>query len=549
MRMTKQRTNPSKPLRRLVFEPDAHQGMRCGINQVVDAIRPTLGPVARTVAISDVFETKPPELLDKGGLIARRITNLPERDSDMGAMYIRHMLWHLYEEVGDGTATAAVLFQAIYNGGLKYIAAGGNAMKLRNHLMQTLDLISATLNEVTQPVANVQQLTHLAESVCHDPPLAAALGDIFDVIGEHGQLDIRTSYKHQVGHQFMEGAYWKEGAAARGLLAGGDEPGYFLLPDAAILISDLEFEDVNVLVALLGGLMKVGVKSLLIMGSQFSEPVLNFLVANKRNEQFRVLAVKTPGTMPADQVATLEDIAVLTGGKPLLKAAGDTLRSITLDHLGHARRVWVDRTMFGIVSGEGSPQTVRAHQKALQIRLENATDKKVREILQARIARLAGGFATLYLGGATETEVKTRKEMAEQTARVLRHAVRGGIVPGAGVALLACQQAVSEAMTGIQDSDQRAAYRILHDALEMPLHVICQNAGYDEAAVARARLAGQGCGLDVRTGELVPVMEAGIFDVAPAIKGAVQHAVHSAALALTVDVLVHHKNPTVTYDP
>ena len=547
--MTRNRTKTGNTVQRLVFQPDTYAGMQRGVNQVVDAIRPTLGPESRTVAIEQVLSNKIPELLDKGGIIARRITELPNRDSDMGAMYIRHMLWKLHDEMGDGTATAAVLFQAVYNQGLKYIAAGGNAMRLRQSLMQGMAVILDALDDMTQPIIGEDALVHLATSLCHDPELATIMGEVFDIIGEHGQLDVRTGRSRTVDREYVEGMYWNQGAVSRQMLSGGSNPTRLHMTNTAIIISDLAVEDVQILVAVVESLMKAGIKSLLIIGSKFSEDVINFLIANKDPEKFRAVAVKVPGLAAAEQMAALQDIAILTGGTPLFNAAGDQLNKLTPKHLGQARRLWVDRTMFGIVSGRRNARDLRQHLNELKARYEKATDSKEREALQTRIGKLMGGVATLLVGGNTELELKARKELAQQTAKTLRRAVTGGVVPGGGVALLDCQPPLADALANTDNSDERAAYRILHDAVAAPLRTICNNAGYDEAMVAKVRLAGPGHGLDVRTGEVVVTAENGIYDAAPVLKAVVEYAITSAALALTVDVLVHHKSPQNVTEP
>lgn len=518
--------------------------MQRGINHLVDAIRPTLGPVSRTVVVSHVFDHKKPEVLDKGAVIARRITDLPDRDSDMGAMYLRHMLWRLYEEAGDGTATAALLFQAIYNGGLKYIAAGGSPVHLAHYLRQGLECITHSLEAMSTPVAGETQYTQLAQSVCHDPPLAAVMGEIFDVIGQYGQLDVRAGRGRQTDCQYVEGMYWKAGAVSRQMLQGGSEPDYVMMPDAAIIISDLEIDDVPALANVIKPLIKAGIKRCLLLGERFSEDVINFLLANRETDRFRMIAVRLPATQPEERMMILQDIAILTGGIPLHKGAGDRLESLTPQHAGQARRVWVDKTTFGIVSGRRNAQALRSHVRELRKRLKNTTDSKERELLTTRLGKLLGGVATLLVGGDNEFDIDLRKERAQQAAKVLRRAVEGGVVPGGGAALLDCQ--VVLAGHTAHDADERAAYRILRDALEMPLRCICSNAGYDEATVAQVRLAGQGHTLDVHTGKVVPALEHGILDVTPVLKAAVHYAVSSAAQALTVDVLVHHKNPPVS---
>lgn len=538
-----------KPPERLVFQPSTAESMKRGINIIVDTIRPTLGPIPRMVAVSQALDHKPPELLDKGGLIARRITNLPDRDTDMGAMYARQMLWQLYEEMGDGTATAAVLFQSIYNAGLTYVVSGGNAMRLRQHLQAGLSLIYDDLEGLQQPVEGAEQLAHLAESICHDPLLAAELGEIFDFIGEYGQLDVRRGHKHHHEHDYLKGMYWRRGAVSRQMLAGGKDPDRIVMNDAAIVLSDLEIEDVRMLVQMVESLMRAGARSLLIIGSKFSDDVINFILANKNPDKFRIIAVKVPGNTDAEQVTHLKDMSVLTGATPLYKGAGDTLTSMKPSYLGKAKHLWVERTMFGLVSDEKYTEAITGHMADLMMLAESARTIEEKEALHVRIGKMLGGVAILRVGGNTPTEMDAQIALAKETEKSIRHAIRDGVVPGGGVALAHCKQGLSDALAQATDGDECAAYRILLNALDEPMRTICHNAGFDMAKIAEIKLAGNGSGLDARSGEIADMLDAGIYDIASVVKAAVRSAVTSAALALTVDVLVHHKNPETSYKP
>ena len=319
------KANSSASPERLVFQPDASLSLQRGINLIVDAVRPTLGPIPRTVAVSQALDNKPPDLLDNGGLIARRISDLPDRDADMGAMLLRQMLWQLYEDCGDGTATAAVIFQSIYSDGLKYLAAGGNAMRLRHQLRECLAAALETLDEMTKPVNGREQLAQLAERICGDPELAEHLGEVFDFIGEHGQLDVRRGHTRFIEHDYMKGMYWKRGAVSRAMLKGGKEPDRIVMNDAAILLSDLDIVNPGDLLPVINTLMRAGAKGLLLVGASFSENVINLILNNKKPEKFRIVAVKTPGSTEDERRAHLSDMAVITGAIPLFKTAGATL--------------------------------------------------------------------------------------------------------------------------------------------------------------------------------------------------------------------------------
>ena len=511
---------------------------------MVEAIRPTLGPRPRIVAIDRVLSGKMPELLDDGGTIARRIIELPNRDEDMGAMFIRHLLWRLHERVGDGTATAAVLFQSVYNQGVRYLVSGGDAMRLRHYLEKGMQVILDKLASMTIHLRGKEQLAQIAESICYDPPLAQMLGEIFDIIGEYGRLEIRSGRSRELEREYVEGMYWERGVVSREMITDHTRL-RTEMENATILISDLEIEDPHQLLPVIAMTMEANIGALLIVAGKLSGSAIALLLANnKKSEQFQAIAVKTPGYGVDEQAAALEDLAILTGGRPFLKATGDTLSGIKLQDLGRARRVWADPHNFGIVGGKGDPRLLRRHIVHLRTAFGRAEEPVVRKQLQQRIGKLMGGSATLWVGGATELEITARKELAERTANALRGAAREGVLPGGGVSLLACRPALQQMLAQSTERDERAAYGMLIKALEEPTRTIIANAGYDASEImAEIKLAGPGHGFDVRSEQVVDMAQAGVLDVATVQKAAVHGAIAGAALALTIDVLIHRKKP------
>jgi chaperonin GroEL len=541
---------PKRQNPQVVFQPQAYRGMQRGINQMVEAVRPTLGPLPRFVAIDRAAESRTPELLDSGATIARRILELPDRDADTGAMFLRHVLWQVHEKVGDGTATTAVLLQSIYNQGVRYLTSGGNAMLLRRHLEEGMHVILNELTGMTVQVEGRRILAQVAQSICYDPPLAKLLGEIFDIIGEHGQLDIRSGRSRELEREYVEGMYWDGGLLSREMITDHAKL-RTEMHNAAILISDLAMEDPHQLVPILEMANGAGIRALLIIATQLSSSVTALLLsASREPEKFQVIAAKTPGMTSTEQAMAMEDLAILTGGRPLVKIAGHTLNGVRLEDLGQARRVWADHTYSGIVGGSGNPRALRAHVASLRSAFGRATDKDLRQKLQKRIGKLMGGSATLWVGGTTEAEIKTRRELAERTADALRGVVREGMLPGGGVSLLACHQPLQQRLEHSADANERAAYQILIKAMEAPIRAILTNAGYDASEVmAEIRLAGNGHGFDVRSRHIVDMAQAGIWDAAAVLKAAVHSAVSGAALALTTDVLVHHKKPQQVMEP
>ncbi len=540
--MTKSQT------RRVVLQPDTYQGMQRGIHLMVNAVRPTLGPLPRIVALEHAHgSNRMPELLDDAGAITRRILQLPDRDADMGAMFVRHLLWRLREEVGDGTATAAVLFQSIYDQGVRYIVAGGNAMRLRHHLEIGMRAILDELAGMAVHLAGKKHLAQIAESICYDPPLSKMLGEIFDIIGEYGRLEIRSGRSREIEREYVEGMYWKSGVVSRQMVSA-ENKFRAELENAAVLISNLELEDARQLLFIANKVRRAEIRTLLIIANNVSDTVAAVLTGiSKEPEKFQAIAVKAPGAAMGDQIAAMEDLAILTGGGQIIRDAGQTLDSVKFEDLGHARRVWADRTHFGIIGGKGDPRALRQHIARLRVAFGRTDDAEARKKLRQRIGKLMGGSATLWVGGATELEIDERKARAERTSDALRGAIMEGVLPGGGVSLWACRPKLQKMLDQSTDSDERAAYRMLIKALEMPIRTILDNAGYDASEMmAEIKHAGADSGFDVRSGEIIDVVKAGIFDAANVQRAAARSAIAGAALALTVDVLVHHKKPKQT---
>jgi chaperonin GroEL len=347
---------PKRKLQRLVFQPQTYERLQRGINQIVDAVRPTLGPLARTVAIAKIVGGGAPELLDNGGVIARRIIQLPDRDEDVGAMLTRQMLWQLQENVGDGTATAAVLFQSIFNQGVRYITAGGNAVRLRAALENGLQVILDELDAMTIPIGGQKSLTGVARSLSHDLQLATMLGEIFDVIGEYGHLEIQSGHSREHEHDYVGGTYWmNSGVFSASMLTQAS----IQFENTAILITDLDIDDPYQLAPIMRAALQAGSRTLVIVARSLSEKVIGFLLTNKKTDKFHAIAVKTPGVQVDDQMFAMQDLAVLTGGRPLVRAAGQTLDNLKPDDLGWARAAWATRTNLGVIGGKGDPRRLR----------------------------------------------------------------------------------------------------------------------------------------------------------------------------------------------
>jgi chaperonin GroEL len=549
------------------------------MHRVIDAIRPTLGPYPRVVAVAPrrARSARALEMLDDGGMIARRITRLPNQNEDAGAAYIREILWNQRAEVGDGIATTAVIFQTVYDEGLRYLASGGNPALLRTQLNRGLRVIEDELEQHTMMLQGRVALSQLAESICHDAHLAKLMGEIFDIIGEYGTLQIGRGQGRVSDREYSEGLYWQSGVLSRTMLSstptGVEETGgpvdvsdRVRLENPAILITDMPIERQEDLIAIISRAVEAEIKALLVVTPRIARKPLTLLVANQKQGNLKVkfVAVRTPlirspkggqrsETSSNRSILAMQDMAILTGARPLLVSTGDRLTRVSPQDFGRARRVWADRSSFGIIGGRGDPRKLRQHIADLRTAFEHTRDAKTREQLRERIGKLMGGTATLKIGGLTEAEIAERMVLAKRTSSAMRAAMAGamrnrnrnggggGVVPGGGVALLTCRPALQRAFAHDPTPEAQAAFRILSKALETPIRTLLHNAGVADPGEILAELArlGPEYGCNVKTGEIVDMTTAGIFDVAGVLKAAVHSAVGGAALALTVDALIH----------
>lgn len=536
---------------RVVFQEQAHQGFQIGINQIADAVRPTLGPYPRIVAITKV---KPhdqlPEMLDDGGTIARRIIQLPDRDVDTGAMFIRQLLWRQHEQQGDGTATTAVLFQSIYNQSMKFIAAGGNSMIMRRYLENGMRIILDELSKETIPVEGRETIAEVAESVCGDPELAEVLGEIFSIMGIYGQVEVRSGKSRGIEREYVSGTYFESGLHNQ-LMVNDHENVRAQIENPSIFLSDLEIKKASDIIPVIRVAAEAGMPGLVVVCRSISDEAVGILMRASQNpDRFKAMAVKTPGNKVTEQDAFLEDLAILTGGKAYLRATADSFQNIRLDDLGEARRIWADKNFLSVFGGKGDPVEIRRHINQLKGRYEKIDDMDIRSITLTRLGKFMGGSATLFIGGMSELDIQDRKEKAQRAISAVRAALLRGVLPGGGAALLAVKPVLAELIDKADDLEEKVSYQILHRGLEEPTRTILSNAGYDaNVFIDRLAAEGKGFGVDVRSGEIVDMVKTGIFDSAGVLLEAVRGAISSAALGITVDVMVHRKRQKIANRP
>lgn len=526
---------------RLAFEPISRRALRRGFNALAQTMRVTLGPRGRLVAVQRENSRRGPELLNDGATIARRFVGLPNRFETMGAFLARHIAWQVEEAVGDGATTAVVIAQALINEAEKYVAAGHNAMQIRLGIERALPHLLHALSQQAQPLDSAARITALAASITGSEPVAQLLEEIFDTVGPHGAIDVRTSYSRVHERRYIRGVLWNNGWASSHFAT---DAGTAILKRPYLLFTTHEVNKATQLTPILEQLLKAdgGKRGLVLLSPMLLQDALNVLVANKERNVLPTLAIKAPG-LGAEKDEILHDLAALCGGRVILQQTGELLENVVLADLGQADEVQAIRSSFTLIGGKGRPAAVRQRVQVLQEQLRTAPYGRDRNRLVERIGKLQGGVALLEIGGATEAERDYTKERANEAVHVVRLGLQHGVVAGGGVALLHARCALNELEL---PPAQQPAIAILQQALIAPAAAILTNSGFDAAPILHHLLSGQNgsrlhdnCGFDVMAERYVDMLDAHIVDPLRVLQSALQIGVSGALMALTTDVLVH----------
>ncbi len=533
---------------RVLFQPHTREALKAGIDTLASAVAPTLGPLTGPVALDDKDRGGSPELLDDGGTIARRILQLDDADADVGAMLLREILWRQREVYGDGAATAAVMFQTVFAEGQRFISAGGNAMLLRQALETGLSCLLKSLQQQIRPLETQADIERVARSIGGDGDVAATLADIFDVLGAHGAIEVREGGR-DLGHEFFLGSFW-ESQVPSNIVFEAVVGHRIELQNTAWLISDFALEDLTALVKLVTDTDAAGYNSLVIVAKSFSQQIIAAQGANSRMQGFQLVYLEPTGLVD-EQEAALDDLALITGGQVLRTITGDTLNSTALASLGESELAWVDRNRFGIIAGGGDEAVVERQVETLEARYSRSDDERQQVLLRARIGRLRGGSAVVYAAGSSESELQYQTKVISRTIAAMRAALLGGTLPGGGAALLRCLDTLRERYADSADLYERAAWDILRKAAEAPCRMLLENAGHEAPGLVVDQIASavNGAGYDLRVGRLVDMHREGVVDSAAALMGAARNGIGGAALALTVDTIVHRANPPLAIEP
>ncbi|SDJ58058.1 chaperonin GroEL [Bradyrhizobium sp. Rc2d] len=520
----------------LKFATEARERMLRGIDTLANAVKVTLGPKGRNVVIERSFGA--PRITKDGITVAKEI-ELEDRFENMGAQMVREVASRTSDIAGDGTTTATVLAEAIVKEGAKSVAAGMNPMDLKRGIDLAVDAIVHDLKSHARKVTANEEIAQVATiSANGDAEIGKFLADAMKKVGNEGVITVEEAKSLSTELEIVEGMQFDRGYISP-YFATNAEKMRVELEDVYLLIHEKKLSVLQTLLPLLEAVAQSG-KPLLIVAEDVEGEALATLLVNKLRGGLKVAAVKAPG-FGDRRKAMLEDIAILTGGTAISEDIGIKLENVTLDMLGRAKKVVVDKESTTIVDGAGAKKDIEARTTQIKVQIEETTSDYDREKLQERLAKLAGGVAVIRVGGATEVEVKERKDRVDDAHHATRAAVEEGILPGGGVALLRAQKALKGMRTA--NADQKAGVEIVRRALRMPACQIAENAGEEGSLVVNKVLENDNYnwGFNAATGEYQDMVKAGVIDPAKVVRTALQDASSIAALLITTEALVAEK--------
>ena len=521
---------PAKDVR---FSRDAREGITRGVDILANAVRVTLGPKGRNVVIGKSYGA--PRITKDGVTVAKEI-ELKDRFENMGAQMLRAVASKTHDHAGDGTTTATVLAQAIVREGMKSVAAGIDPMDLKRGIDLAVTRVVEDLKGRSKPVANNEEIAQVGIiSANGDEIVGRKIAEAMEKAGKEGVITIEEASGIEFELDTVDGMQFDRGYLSPYFITNPEKMDVELT-DPYILIHEKKLSNLQAMLPILEAVVQSG-RPLLIIAEDIEGEALATLVVNKLRGGLKVAAVKAPG-FGDRRKAMLEDIAILTNGQTISEELGIKLENVTLDMLGTAKRVTIDKDSTTIVDGAGADDAIKGRIEAIRQQIEITTSDYDKEKLQERLAKLAGGVAIIKVGGASEVEVKERKDRVEDALHATRAAVEEGIVPGGGTALLYASKALDN-LKGIND-DQTRGIDIVRKALQAPLRQIAQNAGYDGAVVAGRLIDGndQNLGFNAQTEVYENLVKAGVIDPTKVVRSALQDAASVAGLLITTEAAV-----------
>lgn len=515
------------------YGDDARKALEAGVDSLANTVKITLGPKGRNVVLDRPYGS--PLVTNDGVTIAKDIV-LSDPFENMGAQIIREVATKTNDVAGDGTTTASVLAQAIVKEGLKNVAAGANPMVLKRGIMKATEVAVEELKKISKEVEDKTAIAQVASISASDEKIGQLISDAMEKVGKDGVITIEEGKAMTTELNVVEGMQFDRGYVSPYLVTNTDKM-YAELDNPVILITDKKISNIQEILPLLEQVLKNGLK-LLIISDDIEGEALTTIIVNKLKGVFNVVAVKAPG-FGDRRKAYLEDIAILTGGTYISSDLGYELKDVTLDMLGRAKSVRVDKDNTTIVGGYGSQENIAARVASIRAQIAESTSEYDKEKLQERVAKLAGGVAVIGVGAATEVEMKEKKLRIEDALNATRAAVEEGIVAGGGTALLSIIPAVKKACAKLE-GDEATGAKIVLRALEAPVRQIAANAGIDGGIVANAIMSAKKAnyGYDAQKEVYCDMVKAGILDPTKVTRSALQNAASVASTLLTTESLV-----------
>jgi chaperonin GroEL len=516
--------------KQITYGDQSRQAILRGVNQLADAVKVTLGPKGRNVILDKKFGS--PTITKDGVTVAKEI-DLRNALENMGAQMVREVASKTSDVAGDGTTTATVLAQAIYREGAKNVVAGANPMEIKRGIERAVEIITAELKKMSKPVGGAMVAQVGTISANNDHTIGVIIADAMDKVGKDGVITVEEARTMETSLEVVEGMQFDRGYLSPYFVTDPERM-EVVLEDPLILIHEKKISSLKDLLPVLERVAQSG-QPLLVVSEDLEGEALATLVVNKLRGTLKVAAVKAPGYGDRRK-AMLEDMAILTDGRAITEDLGIRLENLTLDDLGRAKKVTIDKDNTTIIEGAGTKQAIEGRVKQIRAQIEDTTSDYDREKLQERLAKLVGGVAVIKVGAATETEMKEKKARVEDAMHATKAAVEEGIVPGGGVALLrACN-----ALSGVKlDGEQQIGVQIVARAAEEPLRWIATNAGQEGAVVvAKVKTMGAEEGFNALNDTYENLVHAGVIDPTKVVRTALQNAASIASLMLTTEALV-----------
>ena len=516
----------------ILFNSAAREKLKIGVDTMANAVKVTLGPKGRNVVLDKKYGA--PTITKDGVSVAKEIS-LKDPVENMGAQLVKEVATKTSDSAGDGTTTATLLTQAIFGHGIKNVAAGANPMDIKRGIDKSIEAVVEHLKKISKPISGSKEIEQVATiSANNDHLIGKMISNAMDKVGKDGVITVEEAKGTETEVKVVEGMQFDRGYLSPYFVTNTEKM-YAELSNPYILICDKKISSMKELLPILETTVQAG-KPLVIIAEDLEGEALATLVVNKIRGTLKVAAVKAPG-FGDRRKAMLEDIAILTGGTMISEERGYKLENATLDYLGTAEKVNIDKENTTIVSGAGDKNAIKARIEQIKAQMKETTSDYDREKLQERLAKLSGGVAILYIGAATEVEMKEKKDRVDDALHATRAAVQEGIVPGGGVALIRCLGALSNIKT--ENEDQATGVSIIKLALEAPLRTIVTNAGEEGAVVVQKVKEGtDDFGYNARTGTFENLYHSGVIDPTKVTRLALENAASIASLLLTTECVV-----------